>query len=72
MVTRNKTHIAPISSAVQSACLDASEWKVVYNLAWAIEAYLDLQGHRTELVNVLEAGLSAAAALVIAMMREDS
>ncbi len=52
-------HLAHIL-AVQSACLEASEWKAVYNLAWAMVAYLDLRGHWIERATVLEAALLAA------------
>jgi tetratricopeptide (TPR) repeat protein len=45
---------------LQSACFDASEWKSVSVLAWAMRDYLDLQGYWTERASVLEKGLNAA------------
>jgi tetratricopeptide (TPR) repeat protein len=46
--------------AVQSACNKAGLWKAVRTLAWAIEDYLDLQGHWVERIAILQAGLVAA------------
>ena len=48
--------------ALQSACFDASEWRSVRALAWAMREYLDLQGHWTERASILEKGLIAARA----------
>lgn len=46
--------------AVQSACDKAELWEEVRSLAWAIDNYLDLQGHWAERVALLETGLQAA------------
>ncbi len=46
--------------AVQSACNKAGLWKVVRRITWAVEDYLDLQGHWTDRVAVVQAGLEAA------------
>lgn len=48
--------------AVQSACLAKSEWEAVRSLTWAINDYLDMQGHWTERAAAVEAGLEAARA----------
>lgn len=48
--------------ALQSACLDASEWKPVRTIAWAMKEYLDLQGHWSVRVSILKNGLIAACA----------
>ncbi len=46
--------------AVQSACNRAGLWKAVRTLTYAIEDYLDLQGHWVERIAILQAGLNAA------------
>jgi tetratricopeptide (TPR) repeat protein len=46
--------------ALQSACFDASEWRLVRAIAWATREYLDLQGHWTERASIFEKGLIAA------------
>jgi len=46
--------------AVQSACNRARLWEVVRRITWAVEDYLDLQGHWTERIAVVQAGLEAA------------
>jgi tetratricopeptide (TPR) repeat protein len=46
--------------SVQSACHKAELWRAVRKLTWAIREYLDLQGHWTVRVAVLQAGLDAA------------
>ena len=48
--------------AVQTACLKAGENAAVRKLTWAIDGYLDLQGHWTERVAAVEMGLLAAKA----------
>lgn len=53
------THRSHILS-VQSACLKAGEFKVVCKIAYAIDDYLDSQGHWLERLTVAEAGLYAA------------
>jgi hypothetical protein len=46
--------------AVQAACKMAGLWGAVRTLTWAIEDYVDMQGHGTERVAVVQAGLDAA------------
>ena len=46
--------------AVQSACNRAGLWEAARTITWAIEEYLDLQGHGTERVAVVKAGLEAS------------
>ncbi|GAB6265013.1 MAG: hypothetical protein STSR0001_04570 [Methanothrix sp.] len=46
--------------AVQSACNKTGLWKVVRRITWAVEDYLDLRGHWTDRVAVVQAGLEAA------------
>ena len=46
--------------AVQSACNKAGLWSEARSLTWAIEDYLDLQGHWQERIALLQAGLEAA------------
>jgi tetratricopeptide (TPR) repeat protein len=46
--------------AVQSACLDEEEWKVVQDLTWVTDTYLDMQGYWIERANMVKKGLSAA------------
>ncbi len=46
--------------AVQSACNKAELWGAVRKITWAMEDYLDLQGHWEERVALLQAGLDAA------------
>jgi len=46
--------------AVQLACYEAGLWEAVGAITWAIEDYLDLQGHWTERIAVIQAGLNAA------------
>ena len=46
--------------AVQSACNRAGLWKEVRSLTWALEDYLDLQGHWQERVALVQTGLQAA------------
>ena len=44
-------------------CLASQDWEAVKTLVWAIDNYLDIQGHWTERVTFLEAGLVAERAL---------
>lgn len=46
--------------AVQSACNKAGLWGEARSLTWALEDYLDLQGHWKERAALLQAGLEAA------------
>ena len=46
--------------AVQSACNKARFWEATRRITWAIEKYLDLQGHWVETIAVVQAGLEAA------------
>ncbi|MDD4163147.1 MAG: tetratricopeptide repeat protein [Methanothrix sp.] len=46
--------------ALLAMCIDASEWDSVGLLAWELKDYLDLQGHWTERLEVLKAGLLAS------------
>jgi tetratricopeptide (TPR) repeat protein len=55
------SHLAHIL-ALLSVCVDASEWRSVRALAWVMRDYLDLQGHWTERLEVLNAGLFASRA----------
>jgi tetratricopeptide (TPR) repeat protein len=48
--------------ALQSACFDDSDWSSVRSLTLAMKDYLNLQGHWTERLKILEAGLFAARA----------
>ncbi|MBN1887558.1 MAG: tetratricopeptide repeat protein, partial [Thermoflexales bacterium] len=57
-LNEERTHIL----AIQRACLAAGQWNTVRGLTWAIEDYLDLQGHSTERRTTLEMGLQAARA----------
>jgi tetratricopeptide (TPR) repeat protein len=52
----NSAHIM----ALQSVCRDSGDLKSARALAWAMKDYLDLQGHWTKRVSMLEIGLSAA------------
>jgi len=58
---RLDSHRAHILS-LQSACLAAGEWSDVRRLTWAINDYLDLQGHWTDRGAAVEMGLEAARA----------
>jgi tetratricopeptide (TPR) repeat protein len=46
--------------ALLATCIGASEWDSVGTLAWELKDYLDLQGHWTERLDVLKAGLLAS------------
>ncbi len=46
--------------AVQAACSAAVQWDVVIDITWAAVGYLDLRGHWTERMTLLETGLVAA------------
>ncbi len=46
--------------AVQSACNEAELWSEVRSLTYALEDYLDIQGHWQERMALVEAGLKAA------------
>ncbi len=48
--------------AVQSACNKAGRWNEVRKLTWALDNYLDLQGHWAERRKSAESGISAARA----------
>lgn len=48
--------------AVQSACNKASQWDMVRKLTWALDDFLDLQGHSAERRKSAEFGLLAARA----------
>jgi tetratricopeptide (TPR) repeat protein len=48
--------------ALQSVCYDKGDWSNVRYLTWAIKDYLNLQGHWTERLKILETGLFAARA----------
>jgi tetratricopeptide (TPR) repeat protein len=49
--------------AVLAGCVAEQDWERARSLAWAVEDYLDIQGHWTERVSAIEAGLAAARAL---------
>jgi tetratricopeptide (TPR) repeat protein len=56
----------PHLMALLTGCVDRQAWEESLSLAWAIsghEGYLDIQGHWTERVTALLAGLAAARAL---------
>jgi hypothetical protein len=56
----------PHLMAVLTGCVDGKAWQESLSLAWAIsghEGYLDIQGHWTERVTALQAGLATARAL---------
>jgi tetratricopeptide (TPR) repeat protein len=56
----------PHLMAVLARCVQGEAWQESLSLAWAIsghEGYLDIQGHWTERVTALQAGLAAAQAL---------
>ncbi len=59
IIDTNRAHIL----ALQSACLDASEWDAVCKITLMFDNYLDLQGYSTERVKVAKAGLQAALAI---------
>jgi tetratricopeptide (TPR) repeat protein len=46
--------------AIQSACNNASKWDLVRRLTWALDNYLDLQGHWAERCKSAEVGLLGA------------
>ena len=46
--------------AVQSACNKSGLWNEARSLAWALEDYLDMQGHWQERVALVQTGLEAA------------
>ena len=48
---------------VLERCVEREAWEVARSLAWGVEDYLDIQGHWTECVAVLEMGVTAAQAL---------
>ena len=52
----------PHIMAILSACVATQHWEQARSLVWAIDDYLDLQGHWTEWVIALNAGLTAARA----------
>lgn len=41
-------------------CKELRDWESVIRLVWAMQTYLEIQGHWTELTNVLEIGITAA------------
>jgi tetratricopeptide (TPR) repeat protein len=45
------------------ACVERQDWEAVKSLVWAIDYYLDMQGHWTERITFLEAGLVAVRGL---------
>ena len=45
--------------AIMAKCVEQKEWTAVWNLARTIDDYLDLQGHWTEWMTAIEAGLIA-------------
>jgi tetratricopeptide (TPR) repeat protein len=49
--------------AVLGACEICQEWTGARDLAWAVDSYLNIQGHWTERVTAIQAGLAAARAL---------
>jgi tetratricopeptide (TPR) repeat protein len=53
----------PHLMAILGACVTVQDWDGAESLAWAMDDYLDIQGHWTERVTAIEAGLAAARAL---------
>ena len=53
----------PHLMAILAGCVAAENWDEAESLAWAVDGYLDIQGHSTERVTAIEAGLAAARAL---------
>ncbi|MDY6875891.1 MAG: tetratricopeptide repeat protein [Chloroflexota bacterium] len=53
----------PHLMAILAGCVTAQDWDGAQSLAWAVDGYLDIQGHWTERVTAIEAGLAAARAL---------
>lgn len=48
---------------VLERCVERGAWEAARGLVWAVGSYLDIQGHWTERVAVLEMGVTAAQAL---------
>ncbi len=53
----------PHLMAVLETCVNREAWEAARSLAWAVEDYLDMQGHWTERVTLIEAGFKSAQAL---------
>ena len=49
--------------SVLARCVDLEQWAAARGLVWAVDGYLDIQGHWTERVQALQAGLAAAQGL---------
>jgi len=48
---------------VLAGCVERESWEAARSLVWAVEDYLDMQGHWTERVTALEMGVKAAQGL---------
>jgi tetratricopeptide (TPR) repeat protein len=46
-----------------AGCVERKDWAAVRSMVWAVDDYLDIQGHWTERLQALETGLEAAKAL---------
>ncbi len=49
--------------AVLAGCVEREDWEAGRSLVWAVDGYLNIQGHWTERVAAIEAGVTVAVAL---------